>query len=155
MRRTISLFALAILLVGLVPAATPSFAAPNDAPIHLKATTFRPGLGEKPDIPPGLTIAEPERGQPGYYLVQFDGPVQAGWMDAVTDLGAELLEYVPEFAFKAVLLPENFFHGVLRNDKVTNTDYFQHIHLPFSITAFSNTFLLAGQNYGLELSLYL
>ena len=71
MRRTISLIALAILLVGMVPVATPSLAAPNDAPIRLKAATFRPGLGEKPDIPPGLTIAEPEPGQFGNYLVQF------------------------------------------------------------------------------------
>ena len=57
MRRTISLLTIAILIAGLAPLPSPSLASPNDAPIRLKAATFRPGLGEKPDIPPGLTIA--------------------------------------------------------------------------------------------------
>jgi serine protease AprX len=106
MRRVIALLAVLVLVAGLVPLAIPSFAGPNDAPIRLKAVTFRPGLGEKPNLPPGLTIAEVAPGKAGYYLVQFAGPVQAAWKDAVVNLGAEILDYIPDFAFKVRMTPE-------------------------------------------------
>jgi serine protease AprX len=100
MRRLTTLITLIVLLVGLVPLSTPALAGASDAPIRLKAATFRPGLGERPNIPPGLTTAEPASGAYGYYLVQFAGPVQAAWTDALTAAGAEILAYVPDFAFK-------------------------------------------------------
>jgi len=95
-----------VLLASVVSLTTPSLAGPpHDAPIRLKVATFRPGLGERPNIPPGLTIPEPEPGKTGYYLVQFTGPIQTAWKDALTNLGAEILEYIPEFAFKVRMTP--------------------------------------------------
>ena len=90
MRRIITYITLAIILFSVLPTASPSFAAPNDAPIRLKATTFRPGLGEKPDIPPGLTSAEPGRGQANNGSGHSDQRVGSGRCpvgDAHTQIG--------------------------------------------------------------------
>ncbi len=78
---------------------------PDAAPIKLRAATFTPALGERPDIPPGLAIAEYAQGVRGYYIVQFTGPVEPAWRAAAEALGAELLGYLPDFAFKARMTP--------------------------------------------------
>jgi putative cell wall-binding protein len=86
-------------------AATPSPPAPV-APIRLLAATFVPARGEAPDIPPGLTVAGYAPGQMGYYIVQFAGPVRPEWKSAVEAVGAELIDYLPDHAFKARMTPE-------------------------------------------------
>ncbi len=75
------------------------------ATIHLQGGSFNPSQGEKPDLPPGLTISGYAQGVRGYYLVQFNGPVQQAWKDALTAEGAELLDYIPDFAFKVRMNP--------------------------------------------------
>ena len=77
----------------------------GQAPIRLKAATFTPTRGEQPDIPPGLTVAGYAANQRGYYLVQFEGPVLDSWKADVAALGVDLIEYVPEFAFKVRMTP--------------------------------------------------
>jgi hypothetical protein len=79
---------------------------PLAAPIHLKAATFTPTRGEQPAIPPGLMIAGYAAGQRGYFIVQFAGPVMEAWKAQAATAGAELLDYVPDFAFKARMTPE-------------------------------------------------
>lgn len=93
------------LVASAVMVAQRSTGAPVPA-IHLKATTFRPMLGEAPVIPERLSRGEFEPGQRGYYLVQFTGPVLDEWKAAVQAQGAELLDYVPDFAFKVRMTPE-------------------------------------------------
>jgi hypothetical protein len=77
----------------------------GQATIHLKATEFAPGRGELPQIPPGLTIAGYAQEQRGYFIVQFEGPVVESWKAEVTATGAELLDYIPDFAFKVRMNP--------------------------------------------------
>ncbi len=36
---------------------------------------------------------------PGYYILQFDGPVREEWKEACRKLGVEFLDYIPDFAF--------------------------------------------------------
>ena len=74
-------------------------------PIRLRAGIFNPGQGQRPVLPPGLTTAGYAQNQVGYYIVQFQGPVQAGWKDEVTRLGGEFLDYIPDFAFKVRMNP--------------------------------------------------
>jgi serine protease AprX len=74
-------------------------------PIRLKAATFAPTRGEAPAIPPGLTQRGYAEGQRGYYLVQFTGPIEQAWRDELAAAGAEILAYVPEFAFKVRMNP--------------------------------------------------
>ena len=90
-----------------VVAAVTAFASPDQvrageaAPmIRLKAATFRPGQSEQPSVPPGLTIADYAPGQHGYYIVQATGPIEPSWKEAIEQVGAELLGYIPEYAFK-------------------------------------------------------
>lgn len=35
----------------------------------------------------------------GYYIVQFDGPIQERWKTGLMQIGATILDYVPDFAF--------------------------------------------------------
>ncbi|MGD9407871.1 MAG: S8 family serine peptidase [Gammaproteobacteria bacterium] len=96
------------LSVPIVPAfANPAKASADTSahPIRLSTATFRPALGERPAIPPGLTIAGYEAGQRGYYIVQFSGPVAEDWKATVEAQGAEILEYIPDFAFKVRMSP--------------------------------------------------
>lgn len=46
-----------------------------------------------------------------YYIVQFSGPVQSAWKDALTELGAQFYDYVPQHAF-IVRLSESKFSEV-------------------------------------------
>jgi serine protease AprX len=73
--------------------------------IRLKVATFTPALGQSPAIPSRLAIAGYAAGQRGYYIVQFRGPVEQAWKDQVAAQGAEILDYVPDFAFKVRMNP--------------------------------------------------
>lgn len=91
-------------LAGSISQAKPPQQGPPPA-IKLKAATFTPSAGSGPAIPPGLAIAGYAQGQRGYYIVQFNGPVQQAWKDGVTAAGAELLDYIPDYAFKVRMNP--------------------------------------------------
>jgi hypothetical protein len=75
------------------------------APIKLKGATFVPTLGEKPQVPAELSIAGYAPDVRGYYIVQFAGPIADDMRAEVEALGAELLGYVPELAFKVRMTP--------------------------------------------------
>lgn len=73
--------------------------------IRLKAATFSPLRGESPGIPSHLTSGGYAEGARGYYIVQFGGPVEQSWKDSVAAKGAEILDYLPDFAFKVRMTP--------------------------------------------------
>jgi len=79
--------------------------ARGQAIIRLKSAEFTPGRGEEPRIPPGLAIAGYAAGERGYFIVQFEGPVLETWKADVAAAGAELLDYIPDFAFKVRMNP--------------------------------------------------
>ena len=35
----------------------------------------------------------------GYYIVQFDAPIEASWKKALEDVGVKIFDYIPDFAF--------------------------------------------------------
>lgn len=74
-------------------------------PIRLKAVTFVPDADTTPAISSSLSIDTYPDGQRGYYLVQFAGPIQQAWKDQIVSLGAELMAYIPEYAFKVRMTP--------------------------------------------------
>jgi subtilisin family serine protease len=69
-------------------------AARSDASVHLESGSFVPAQSDFA-----------AQGSQKYYIVQFNGPVQQSWKDAVTAEGAELLYYLPDFAFKVRMNP--------------------------------------------------
>jgi PKD repeat protein len=73
--------------------------------IRLRAKQFTPTKGEQPAIPPGLAISAYPAGKSGYYIVQFQGPILQDWKDQVSATGAEILHYIPDFAFKVRMKP--------------------------------------------------
>jgi hypothetical protein len=68
-------------------------AARSDASIHLKGGSFIPAQ------------AQGAQGSQKYFVVQFAGPVDQAWKDAVSAEGAEILDYMPDFAFKVRMNP--------------------------------------------------
>jgi subtilisin family serine protease len=89
-RYLVSAIAIATLLLGSLAMAP---AARSDATIHLKGGSFVPAQSQF------------AAGSQKYYIVQFSGPVQQSWKDAVTAEGAEILAYIPDFAFKVRMNP--------------------------------------------------
>ena len=41
------------------------------------------------------------KGEKGYYIVQFDGPIRSSWKRALKETGVEIFDYIPDFAFIA------------------------------------------------------
>lgn len=69
-------------------------AARSDASVRLKSGVF---------VPAQSRFAQ--QGSQKYYLVQFTGPIQQAWKDAVSAEGGEILDYTPDFAFKVRMNP--------------------------------------------------
>ena len=73
--------------------------ADEERPVRLRAATFTPARGESPAIRASMMRGE-EREGVDEYIVQFEGPVLEAWKAGLATAGAEIHEYVPEFAFK-------------------------------------------------------
>jgi hypothetical protein len=86
---------------GLSQAGT--LAQPQLARIRLKAATFT--AGQEPVLPAALRDGAEVAGLNRYYLVQSRGPVTQAWKAEVAKLGAELLDYIPDYAFKVRMTP--------------------------------------------------
>jgi len=69
-------------------------AARLDASIHLKSGVFVPAQSEFA-----------AQGSQKYYVVQFAGPIQQSWKDVISAEGADVLDYIPDFAFKVRMNP--------------------------------------------------
>ena len=69
-------------------------AARSDESVHLKSGAF---------VPRQSQFAA--QGSQKYYIVQFAGPIQQSWKDALSAEGAEVLDYIPDFAFKVRMNP--------------------------------------------------
>jgi uncharacterized membrane protein len=105
MRSKLTVLAIILLLIiGPLTAAVPSSPDPErddkvrDLPVYmyLQAGTFDPTA----DHAPGPHWLHQSSTHP-YYVIQFDGPIQKAWRDAVTDLGIDLLDYLPDFGYFA------------------------------------------------------
>ncbi|MBN1848264.1 MAG: S8 family serine peptidase [Deltaproteobacteria bacterium] len=46
-------------------------------------------------------------GQPGYYIVQFDGPIEGSWKSELEAAGAAIFDYIPDFAFIIKIDPKD------------------------------------------------
>ena len=74
----------------------------NHHVIHLAVGTFDPCRESGPiALPKALRLSKYPKGERGYYIVQFRGPVLQKWKDDVVSAGALLFDYIPQFAFIA------------------------------------------------------
>ena len=96
-----------IVLLFILPASMGMFAGANDwtadagIRLHLEAGTFDP-LRDAAPVP--FDLWSPDAGI--YRIVQFKGPVQEAWKDAVAGKGAVLFGYLPNYAFIVRMSPE-------------------------------------------------
>jgi len=66
--------------------------------IKLAGYQFDP-LISVPALPQALKQKTSGISGPGYYILQFDGPVREEWKEACQAVGVEFLDYIPDFAF--------------------------------------------------------
>lgn len=78
--------------------------AADGSRIYLKYADFDPAISE-PQIPAALR-SKPSPGVIQDYIVQFTGPCQDDWETQITNLGASLLDYIPDFAYIVQMTPE-------------------------------------------------
>ena len=97
-----SLLVLTLLLSPLLTAGAAAAPLSQDEPsppaLYLKAGTFTPAAGQSAALPPGLTVAA-QNSQ--YWIVQFGGPILPEWRAALEAEGAEVVAYLPDYAYKA------------------------------------------------------
>ena len=106
MRRATLLAAIVVGAFGLgLPVSGDPPEGPAGLPIRLKTATFDPLLQGEPALSTGLRQRALGAHERGIYLVQFVGPIEDSWKAAVASSGGELLDYVPEFAFKVRMGP--------------------------------------------------
>lgn len=53
----------------------------------------------EPNLPGDLKYSEPKGDELTYYIVQFNGPIQADWRKGIEKAGAEIMYYIPNYAF--------------------------------------------------------
>jgi hypothetical protein len=78
----------------------------------------------EPALDADLTLRSYGAGRDGYYLVQFDGPVQPAWKSAIESAGGRVLYYLPEYAF-VVRMPESVRASVAGDAHVAWTGLYQ------------------------------
>jgi subtilase family serine protease len=83
----------------------PPSAADQSRPLRLRATTFTPARGESPPIRADMMRLQTAQARRGVFIVQFRGPILDAWKAALPAEGADILEYVPDFAFKVRMTP--------------------------------------------------
>ena len=96
-------FVFACLAIGLgwstaASAPPPQGAGDNGSLIRLQFATFDP-LVDEPVPPQSLRSTGFSDGESGPYIVQFQGPVQTAWKDALREAGAQIDSYLPDYAF--------------------------------------------------------
>ena len=68
--------------------------------LRVASGAFDPLLEPGPDeLTKRLAIHAYAQGEKGYYIVQFDGPIRAKQKKKLRKLGAQVLDYLPDFAF--------------------------------------------------------
>jgi len=110
-RYSLSAIVVLTLLLGSMAMAP---AAHSDASIHLKSGVFVPAQSEFA-----------AQGSQKYYVVQFAGPIQQSWKDAMSAEGAEVLDYIPDFAFKVRMNP-SIANRIGQNNFVSAVIPFRH-----------------------------
>ena len=120
LRRSARLLVVLALLFGTVIAtAATGVARPDgeDPALRLKAAEFVPNGADGAD-------AALNRNGRGYYIVQYGGPILQSQADALRKAGAEIMAYVPDFAYKVRMLPAAM-SAVSAVDGVTSVSVFE------------------------------
>jgi len=121
----------------------------NPTTLFINGIAFDTRKGE-PVLPPGLSISGYPGGT-GYYVVQFNGPITEGMRHDLTSRGAQILDYIPNYAF-LVRMNETSKQAIQAVDAVTYVGLFQPAYklapdLPTTLGMHeANILLFRGEN---------
>ncbi len=106
MRKTAVLLCALGLMMATLAGSAAAQSQTNDQPqLRLQSGTFNPSAGTEPAVALSLRSDGYAPGQRGYYIVQFGGPVSEAWKTTIESEGAEVLDYLPDYAFKVRMNP--------------------------------------------------
>ncbi|WP_455391922.1 S8 family serine peptidase [[Eubacterium] cellulosolvens] len=97
---TISILILLSSVAGILPIF--ALASTSNDNNNLTQTTAQEIDNSPVDLPIGISGIGPGSAN-NPQIIQFTGPIQEGWKEEVTNLGVELLGYLPDFMFLAML----------------------------------------------------
>src|SRR5262245_39723105 len=92
-RYLVSVIVILTLVLGTSAVTSAARSEASNHSIHLNGGVF---------VPSESKFAQ---GSQKYFIVQFSGPVHQEWKDALTAEGADVLDYLPDFAFKVRMNP--------------------------------------------------
>lgn len=92
-RYLVSVIVILTLVLGTSAVTSAARSEVSSHSIHLSGGVF---------VPSQSNFAQ---GSQKYFIVQFSGPVHQEWKDALAAEGAEVLDYIPDFAFKVRMNP--------------------------------------------------
>lgn len=97
----VGLFLISLVLGGMSAGVAASEKAVEEGSIFIRLGREHFDPLDKCAVKPGQMngIREVEEAGPGYYIIQFDGPVKENWKAALKARGAALYDYIPDFAF--------------------------------------------------------
>lgn len=113
---TVMLIVVMVFSTSLISASNPKAYEVND--IHLKVMKIHPHKDIK--MPKGLMKKGYSQNEEGPYLIVFNGPIKELMKNDVRNVGAKLVEYIPDFAYLSVMTPQVA-------EKVKNLTYVEDI----------------------------
>lgn len=102
--RIISTLLVALMLTLVVSPASVFAEGTKGNTLYLKG--YKLDANQELKLPKGLIKKAYVDGEKGPYLVMFNGPIIESMKAQVENIGAELIEYIPNFAFLAKMTPE-------------------------------------------------
>ncbi|MEF8874819.1 MAG: S8 family serine peptidase, partial [Candidatus Thermoplasmatota archaeon] len=78
---------------------------PSRTELSVKGHTFDVDQG-RPELDTALTMENYESGTEGTYIIHMLGPVNPGWRESLEEKGADIINYVPNYAYEVRMTPE-------------------------------------------------
>lgn len=104
-KRTLSLVVTAFLLFFMSSASSFTASAKNNKSNTIYLNGMKIETHQKIDIPDELK-KEYGNGEVGPYIVAFNGPIYEEMKNELENIGAKLVEYIPDFSFLTLMTPE-------------------------------------------------
>jgi len=87
--------------------------------ISIKGNTFNTNEGF-PELDSELKIEGYESGTEGLYIVDMIGPINPEWRKTIEDIGANVFNYQPNYAYEVVMTPE-------KAERIENLDFVEWV----------------------------
>ncbi len=97
--------------------------------LHIKGRTIDLETTALSDLNSNLSLQKYEPGDEGLYILQMIGPVSSQWKLELNEMGVDVINYVPNYAYEVVMTPEK----AERVEDLHYVDWVEMYHPDFKI----------------------